>query len=349
MAGDSARRSGSAGAGDGQGTGLFGGLGLWLSATFLRPAKPRSPEAQEADDRPLTEEEQRRQARMLDPTERKIGIGATVLALIISLGLTVPYLVDRHLTVKVKQAGTPQGTTCSQGFTYSKVGNQAAQCTGNVVYPVSHWLVLMVLLLVFAAAIFITLRVGRRIPLGFAILVSGIAYESTVGLLGLLFIVPGAYLLFRAWKVSRPDTAYRSAASAAERPEGPIVVPASPALWLGGHEQAVHAQGSSGQSVVGQGVIGQARPAKASSAEASSAEALGHAPQEAPRPTRLLRPLLQPAPPGALGPHRSRVSPAGRVVGERHAIWPVARPQFVPDRPQSRSAHGPLCLFSGVT
>ncbi len=107
----------------------------------------------------------------------------------------------------MKQAGTPKGTTCSQGFTYSKVGNQAAQCTGNVVYPVSHWLLLMVLLLVFAIAILLTLRVGRRIPLGFAMLVSGIAYESTVGLLGLLFMVPGAWLLFKAWKVSRPDAA----------------------------------------------------------------------------------------------------------------------------------------------
>ena len=220
MAGDSTRRSGSADADRGQGVGLFGGLGAWLSATFLRPPKPRAPGTDEADDRPLTEEEQRRQVRMLDPTERKIGIAATVLALIISLGLTVPYLVDRHLTVKVKQAGTPHGTTCSPGFTYSKVGNQAAQCTGNVVYPVSHWLVLMVLLLVFAAAIFITLRVGRRLPLGFAILVSGIAYESTVGLLGLLFIVPGAYLLFRAWKVSRENPSSGQSPQARSGPKG---------------------------------------------------------------------------------------------------------------------------------
>jgi len=185
---------------------MLGGMGAWLSATFLRPPKPKKPEPEEPEERPLTEEEQRLQARMLDPTERKIGIVALVLALIISLGLTVPYMIDRHLTVKVKQAGTPTGTSCSPGFTYSKVGKQAAQCTGNVVYPVSHWLVLMVLLLVFAIAIFITLRVGRRVPLGFAVLVSGIAYESTVGLLGLLFILPGAFLLFRAWKVRRPDS-----------------------------------------------------------------------------------------------------------------------------------------------
>ncbi|MGA8371238.1 MAG: hypothetical protein WB765_14000 [Acidimicrobiales bacterium] len=271
MAGDSARRSGSAGAGDGQGTGLFGGLGLWLSATFLRPAKQRSPEAQEADDRPLTEEEQRRQARMLDPTERKIGIGATVLALIISLGLTVPYLVDRHLTVKVKQAGTPQGTTCSQGFTYSKVGNQAAQCTGNVVYPVSHWLVLMVLLLVFAAAIFITLRVGRRIPLGFAILVSGIAYESTVGLLGLLFIVPGAYLLFRAWKVSRPDTATGLQPQPRSGPKDRSSSRRPQPSGSGGTNKRYTPKAPPAKASSAKARPAKARPAKASSAEASSA------------------------------------------------------------------------------
>jgi hypothetical protein len=203
MAGDSARRSGSADAGGG----LLATVGAWLSVTFLKPPKPKAPQPEEPEQRPLTEEEQVRQARMLDPTERKIGIVAAGLAFLISFGLTVPYMVDRHLTTTVKQAGTPKGTTCSQGFTYSKVGNQAAQCTGSVVYPVSHWLLLMVLLLVFAIAILLTLRVGRRIPLGFAMLVSGIAYESTVGLLGLLFMVPGAWLLFKAWKVSRPDAA----------------------------------------------------------------------------------------------------------------------------------------------
>ena len=122
-----ARRSGSADAGNGQGA----GLGAWLSATFLRPPKPRAPEADEADDRPLTEEEQRREARHARSDGAQVGIVATVLALIISLGLTVPYLVDRHLTVKVQQAGTPTGTTCSPGFTYSKGANRPPSAPGT--------------------------------------------------------------------------------------------------------------------------------------------------------------------------------------------------------------------------
>lgn len=189
---------------DGQGTGLLAGMGAWLSTTFLKPPKPKPPKVEEPEERPLTEEERRQQAIMLDPTERKIGYTGVLLGLLISFGLTLPYVFDRHLTVTVKQAGTPTGTTCQSGFTYTpKVGSHAAECTGKVVYPVSHWLVLMALLLVFTIAIFITVRIGKRVPMGFAILVAGIAYESIVGLLGLIFMVPGAWLLFKAWKVRR--------------------------------------------------------------------------------------------------------------------------------------------------
>jgi hypothetical protein len=203
MAGN-AGNSRSARADDGQGTGLLAMMGAWLSATFLKPAKPKPPQAEEPEERPLTEEERRQQAIMLDPTERKIGYTGVLLGLLISFGLTLPYVFDRHLTVTVKQAGAPNGTTCQNGFTYiPKSGNQAAQCTGKVVYPVSHWLLLMVLLLVFTIAIFITVRIGKRLPMGFAILVAGVAYESTVGLLGLIFMLPGAWLLFKAWKVRR--------------------------------------------------------------------------------------------------------------------------------------------------
>jgi hypothetical protein len=184
---------------------MLAGMGAWLSETFLKPPKPKLPEAEEPEERPLTEEELRQQAIMLDPTERKIGYTGVLLGLLISFGLTLPYVFDRNLTTTVKEAGTPTGPAdCSKGFFYTpKVGSHAAQCTGKVNYPDSHWLLLMVLLLVFTVAIFITVRIGKRVPMGFAILVAGIAYESTVGLLGLIFIVPGAWLLFKAWKVRR--------------------------------------------------------------------------------------------------------------------------------------------------
>ena len=203
MAGN-AGNSRSAHADDGQGTGLLANMGAWLSATFLKPPKPKPPKAEEPEERPLTEEEQRQQAIMLDPTERKIGYTGVLLGLLISFGLTLPYVFDRNLTTTVKQAGTPTRATCRKDFTYiPKSGSHAAQCTGKAPLPVSHWLLLMVLLLVFTIAIFITVRIGRRVPLGFAVLIAGVAYESTVGLLGLIFIVPGAWLLFKAWKVRR--------------------------------------------------------------------------------------------------------------------------------------------------
>ncbi len=82
------------------GGGLLASVGAWLSVTFLKPPKPKAPEPEEPEQRPLTEEEQVKQARMLDPTERKIGIVAAGLAFFISFGLTVPYMIDRHLTTR---------------------------------------------------------------------------------------------------------------------------------------------------------------------------------------------------------------------------------------------------------
>jgi hypothetical protein len=153
-----------------------------------------------------------------------------LLGLLISFGLTLPYVFDRNLTTTVKESGIPTGPAeCSKGFSYTpKVGSHAAQCTGKVNYPDSHWLLLMVLLLVFTIAIFVTVRIGRRVPMGFAILVAGIAYESTVGLLGLIFIVPGAWLLFKAWRVRRdlangelPQSGGPKGRSAPSRPAPP--------------------------------------------------------------------------------------------------------------------------------
>jgi hypothetical protein len=247
---------------------MFSNMGAWLSTTFLKPAKPK-PVVEEPEERPLTEEEQRQQAKMLDPTERKIGYIAVGLGLLISFGLTLPYVFDRHLTVQVKQASAPTGAKCPSGFTYvPKVGSHAAECNGKVVYPVSHWLILMVLLLVFAIAMFVTVRLGRRLPVGFAIFIAGIAYESIVGLLGVLFIVPGAWLLFKSWKVRNEwkvkDQATRGApppgrgstggpSSTRPRPPGgqgtnkrytPKAAPAKAAPARGARSKAAPAKGS---------------------------------------------------------------------------------------------------------
>ncbi|HEX4219403.1 MAG TPA: hypothetical protein VHZ02_13580 [Acidimicrobiales bacterium] len=284
MAGN-AGNSSSARADDGEGTGLLSSMGAWLSTTFLKPPKPKAPKAEEPEERPLTEAERRQQAVMLDPTERKIGYTGVLLGLLISFGLTLPYIFDRHLTVTVKQAGTPTGNTCTNGFTYTpRVGSHAAQCTGKVVYPVSHWLLLMVLLLVFTIAIFVTVRIGRRVPVGFAVLIAGIAYESIVGLLGLIFIVPGAWLLFKAWKVRR-DLATG---------EAPPSVGGSPGRPGSGRPQPPGASGSNKRytpkavpqkAVPAQGTRSKASPAKGTPAKgtrAKGAPAQGTPPKGAP-------------------------------------------------------------------
>lgn len=256
-------------------------IGAWLSATFLKPAKPK-PVVEEPEERPLTEEEQRQQARMLDPTERKIGYVGVGLGLLISFGLTLPYVFDRHLTVQVKQASAPTGTKCPSGFHYvPRVGSHAAECNGKVVYPVSHWLILMALLLVFTIAIFVTVRLGRRVPVGFAIFIAGIAYESIVGLLGVLFIVPGAWLLFKAWKV-RKDQATpgapppgrgptRGPSSARPRPPGgqgsnkrytPKAAPAKATSAKGTRPKAAPPKGSGSKAAPPKGTRPKPAPAQ---------------------------------------------------------------------------------------
>ncbi len=286
MAGN-AGNSRSARGDDGGGTGLSG-VGAWLSTTFLKPPKPKAPKAEIPEERPLTEEERRQQAIMLDPTERKIGYTGVLLGLLISFGLTLPYVFDRHLTVTVKQAGTPTGTTCTNGFVYTpKVGSHAAQCTGKVVYPVSHWLVLMALLLVFTIAIYVTVRIGRRVPVGFAVLIAGIAYESIVGLLGVIFIVPGAWLLFKAWKVRRElatgevspvvgDSPGRSTprrsppvgAAGSNKRYTPKAPPAKAAPAKGTRSKAAPAKGGPSKAAPAKGGQSKTPPAKAAPAKA---------------------------------------------------------------------------------
>ena len=269
---------------------MLAGMGTWLSTTFLKPPKPKPPKVEEPE-RPLTEEERRQQAILLDPTERKIGYTGVLLGLLISFGLTLPYVFDRHLTVTVKQAGTPTGpSSCQNGFTYTpKSGSHAAQCTGKVVYPVSHWLLLMVLLLVFTIAIFITVRIGKRVPLGFAVLVAGIAYESIVGLLGLIFIVPGAWLLFKAWKVRR-DLATGQAPPSSGGPTGRSAAGRSaPGGGAGSNKRytprAAPAKGAQPKAARAKGTQPKAAPAKgARSKGAQSKAAPAKIPKNRPTP-----------------------------------------------------------------
>jgi len=130
----------------------------------------------------------------LDPLERKVGLIGAALAAFIGVVATVPYLANP----KAKVSAPAKGTSCPVGFHYQSA---AKNCLG--IYPRSHWLFELGLLLLFAVALYVTVRMGRRGPLGFVALMAGLAFMSNVQILGVPFIAAGGWLLIRASRVQR--------------------------------------------------------------------------------------------------------------------------------------------------
>lgn len=190
-----------------------------LAATFLTP-QPRRPSSQQAQ--PAGSEQGKRKAILgLDSREKRIGYIGAALAGLLALVATVPYVVHPKTKVTIP---TTAPKTCPKPFVYQHV---AKNCLGA--YPRSHWVDELVLLAALALAIFITVRIGRRGPLGFVALMTGLAFEGEAGfLLGVPFIAGGGWLLIRAWRVQRygsptaskanPSGEARAAPSRAERP-----------------------------------------------------------------------------------------------------------------------------------
>jgi hypothetical protein len=179
-----------------------------LSQMFLNPPKPKK-DASDEDERPLTEAEVKAKVIQLDPLERKIGYLGAGMALVIALLSQLPGALD-PLHHPVSQNVTPgKNHSCGPGFKYENVAHVGFRCTGDVYYPASHWIGALVLMLVFALALLVTTRIGRRAPLGFAAVMTGLAYETQVGLLGIPFLFAGGWLLIRAWRVQRHGSTKR--------------------------------------------------------------------------------------------------------------------------------------------
>jgi hypothetical protein len=182
---------------------------------FLRP--PPSAQVPTDDSSGGTSDEAKRRAvTYLDPLERKIGLVGAALAAAIALTNTLPYVL--HPNTPVSQTVSPKkGHTCGvAGFTYDKA---TGKCNGQLPYSLSHWTWVLVILLAFAVALLIAVRVGRRAPLGFAFLMSGLAFDSQVGIYGLPFIAAGGWLLIRSWRVQRYGST--AAPKRGEKPQRP--------------------------------------------------------------------------------------------------------------------------------
>ena len=172
-----------------------------LSPMYLRPAKPKGdPDSTVEPAVAVTDEDKRRAIVGLDPLERKIGLLGAALATLIAVTTTLPFVLNPKTAVNQSLAPVKAHICANKAFTYDKATNK---CNGKVVYSLEHWVFALVLLLVFALALFVTVRIGRRAPVGFTALMTGLAYETQVGVLGLPFIAAGGWLLIRALRVQR--------------------------------------------------------------------------------------------------------------------------------------------------
>jgi hypothetical protein len=166
-----------------------------LSETFLRPASPpgQRPAPEKVDFAAMTDDEKRARISQIDPTERKVGLAASVMAAVLALVYTVPYMVAK---ISVVTTVKPVHKTCTTHFTYVA---SSKSCNGPL--PASHYVFYLVLWLVFAAAIYVTVRINRRAPMAFAIVLTGLAFGTVIIMLP--YVVVGGWLLLRAYRTQK--------------------------------------------------------------------------------------------------------------------------------------------------
>jgi hypothetical protein len=147
----------------------------------------------------MTDEEKRARITRVDPTERKVGIGASILAGALALYANVPFMVSKKsvLITTVK----PKGTSCPTTVGITKLHYVAASKSCWGVYPASHYVLPLVVSLVLAVAIYVTVRIRRRAPLAFTMVMTGLAFGSLLVLVP--YAVAGGWIMLRAWRTQK--------------------------------------------------------------------------------------------------------------------------------------------------
>lgn len=143
----------------------------------------------------MTDDEKRALIVRIDPTERKIGLAAAVIAAVAALAYYGVFIIDKiPLATTVK----PKGKTCPAPMKYAV---SAGKAVCKTVYPASHFVFPMVVVLVLALAIYVTVRIRRRAPLAFAIIMTGLGF----GILYIFvpFAVAGGWIMLRAWRAQK--------------------------------------------------------------------------------------------------------------------------------------------------
>lgn len=197
-----------------------------LSQYFLKPARPKPTDPSSKGDSneldsgadKISPEEHARRIRLIDKMEAKVGyLGAALLAVLAALAV-LPFVIDPNTPIPATI--NRSGKTCPAGFKGS-LSHGVQVCSGKLIYPRTHYIEELGILLFFALLIAAAVRMKRRSFLAFAALMSGFAIESTSGsIIGLPFIIAGGWLFVRAYRVQKYGTpsSKGAAQAAAARP-----------------------------------------------------------------------------------------------------------------------------------
>jgi hypothetical protein len=170
-----------------------------LSETFLRPPAPKAAAAPEnVDFSQMTDDEKRARIVGIDPTERKVGLVASALGVVLAVYANVPSMVSK---TSVLTTVKPTGTSCGRVVGIADLHYVASSKSCYGVYPTSHYVLPLVVSLVLAAAIYVTVRIRRRSPLAFTLVMNGLAFGSLIVLVP--YGVAGGWVMLRAWRTQK--------------------------------------------------------------------------------------------------------------------------------------------------
>lgn len=141
----------------------------------------------------MDDDEKRARIAAIDPLERKVGIIGSILGVALALYANVPYMVSK---IAVPTTVKPKNKACADGLKYV-----ASTKSCNGVYPASHYVLPLVVSLVLAIAIYVTVRIRRRAPLAFALVMTGLAFGTLIVLVP--FGLAGAWVMLRAWRTQK--------------------------------------------------------------------------------------------------------------------------------------------------
>lgn len=169
-----------------------------LSDTFVRqPSAPRDPQ-EHPDFSRMDDTEKRARIVTIDPMERKVGIVASILGVALALYANVPYMVSKTAVLTTVK---PKGKSCGAVLGITDLHYVASTKACDGIYPASHYVLPLIVSLVLAAAIYVTVRIRRRSPLAFALVMTGLAFGSLIVLVP--YGLAGAWVMLRAWRTQK--------------------------------------------------------------------------------------------------------------------------------------------------